>query len=125
MKPTGDVDPAAQRLAQRIGGQPSRCLEGFGNREFDAVSDTMIAQTTSARSAVTRPKNFLNKSRRRQIKETLKAAQGTGSIVLFEFTGGAPAQEVRDYILRNATQIGLSSSDVIIEVVTSEGTSHV
>ena len=24
MRPTGDVDPAAQRLAQRIGGHPSR-----------------------------------------------------------------------------------------------------
>jgi hypothetical protein len=111
------VDPAAQRLAQRIGGQPSICLEGFGNREFDAVSDTMIAQTTSARSAATRPKNFLNKSRRRQIKETLKVAQVTGKTALFEFTGGAPAQEVRDYIIRNAAQIGLSSSDVIMEVI--------
>jgi hypothetical protein len=125
VRPTGDVDPAAQHLAQRIGGQPSICLEGFGNREFDAVSDTMIAQTTSAHSAVTRPKNFLNRSRRRQIKATLKAAQVTGRIVLFEFTGGASAQEVRDYIIRNAAQIGLSSSDVIIEVITSEGMSHV
>lgn len=118
MKPTGDVDPAAQRLAQRIGGQPSVCLEGCGNREFDAVSDTMIAQTTSARSAAMRPKNFLNKSRRRQIKETLKAAKETGRTALFEFTGGAPAQEVRDYIVRHAEQTGLSSSDVSIEVTT-------
>jgi len=118
VRPTGDVDPAAQRLAQRIGGQPSVYLEGFGNREFDAVSDTMIAQTTSARSAVMRPKNFLNKSRRRQIKETLKAVKETGRTALFEFTGGAPAQEVRDYIIRSAEKAGLSSSDVIIEVTT-------
>ena len=114
MRPTGDVDPAAQR----IGGQPSVCLEGFGNREFDAVSDTMIAQTTSARSAARRPKNFLNKSRRRQLKQTLKAAKETGRAVLFEFTGGTPAQEVRDYIVRNAEKTGLSSSDVILEVTT-------
>ena len=116
MRPTGDVDPAAQRLAQQIGGQPSVCLEGFGNREFDAVSDTIIAQTTSADSAAVRPKNFLNKSRRKQIRETLKATQETGRTALFEFTSGAPAQEVREYILRHAEQTGLSASDVIIQV---------
>jgi hypothetical protein len=119
VRPTGDVDPAAQCLAQRIAGQPSVCREGFGNREFDAVSDTMIAQTTSARSAAMRPKNFLNKSRRRQIKQTLKAAKETGRAALFEFTGGTPAQEVRDYIGRNAEKTGLSSADVIIGVTTS------
>jgi hypothetical protein len=118
VRPTGDVDPAAQRLAQRIGGQPSVCLAGFGNREFDAVSDTIIAQTTSARSATLRPQNFLTKSRRQQIKETLRAAKETGRTALFEFTSAAPAQEVREYILRHATHIGLSSSDVIIEVIT-------
>jgi len=118
VRPTGDVDPAAQHLAQQIGGQSSVCLEGFGNREFDAVSDTMIVQTTSTRSAAMRPKNFLNKSRRRQIKQTLKAAKETGRTALFEFTGGAPAQEVRDYIIRNAEKTGLSSSDVILEVTT-------
>jgi hypothetical protein len=111
------VDPAAQRLARRIGGQPSVCLAGFGNREFDAVSDTILAQTTSALSAALHPKNFLNKSRRRQIKETLRAAQETGRTALFEFTGGAPAQEVREYIIRHAANIGLSSSNVIIEVI--------
>ena len=118
MRPTGDVDAAAQRLAQRIDGQPSVCLEGFGNREFDAVSETMIAQTTSARSAALRPKNFLNKSRRRQIKDTLKAAKETGRTALFAFTGGAPAQEVREYIIRHAEQTGLSASDVLIDVTT-------
>jgi hypothetical protein len=118
VRPTGDVDPAAQRLAQQIGGQPSVCLEGFGNREFDAVSDTMIAQTTAADSAAVRPKNFLNKSRRRQIQETLKAAQETGRTALFEFTGGAPAQEVRDYILRHAEKTGLGASNVIMQVRT-------
>lgn len=121
MRPTGDVDPAAQRLAQRIDGQPSVCLAGFGNREFDAVSDMIIAQTTSARSAAIRPKNFLSRSRRRQIQETLKAAQETERKVLFEFTGGAPAQEVRDYIVRHAVQTGLRSSDVIIDVITPSG----
>jgi hypothetical protein len=117
VQPTGDVDLAAQRLAQRLGGQPSVCLAGFGNREFDAVSDTIIAQTTSALSATLHPKNFLNKSRRRQIKETLRAAKETGRIALFEFTGEAPAQEVREYIVRHAASIGFSSSNVIIEVI--------
>jgi hypothetical protein len=113
--PTGDVDPAAQRLAQRIGGQPSVRLVGFGNREFDAVSDTLIAQTTSARSAATNPKAFLSKARRNQIRETLRAAQATGRKVVFEFTTATPAPEVRDFIMRNATRIGLSPSDIRIE----------
>jgi len=78
VRPTGDVDPAAQRLAQRIGGQPSVCLEGFGNREFDAVSDTMIAQTTSARSAAMRPKNFLNKSSPEANQTNTQGREGNG-----------------------------------------------
>jgi hypothetical protein len=41
-----------------------------------------------------------------------------GITVLFEFTGGTPAQEVRDYIVRNTEKTGLSSSDMILEVTT-------
>ena len=114
--PTGDVDPAAQRLARQIGGQPSVRLDGFGNREFDAVSETIIAQTTSSLSATARPHNFLNASRRRQIQATLEAAQATRRKVLFEFTRGEPAPEVREFIRRNAEKIGLSVADVIIAV---------
>jgi hypothetical protein len=104
---TGDVDPAARRLAVRIGGQPSVSIPGFGNREFDAVSDRYVAQTTSAASASLRPSNFLTPARRRQIRETLRAAQATGREALFEFTGGAPAPAVVDFIERNSRRIGV------------------
>ncbi|MGH2351841.1 MAG: hypothetical protein ACRDJN_09545, partial [Chloroflexota bacterium] len=51
LAPTGDVGPAAQALANRIGGQASVRIAGFGNREFDAISDRYVAQTTGAASA--------------------------------------------------------------------------
>ena len=57
-KPTGDADEAAEALAQRLGGLPGQTITGFGNREFDAISDDYVAQTTASRSAVTKPNNF-------------------------------------------------------------------
>jgi hypothetical protein len=105
--PTGDIDPAAQELAPRIGGTASVQLSGFGNREFDAVSDAFVAQTTGAASAALRPKNFLSSSRRAQIRETLAAAHATGRQALFEFRGVVPDTEVTRFIERNARRIGV------------------
>lgn len=104
--PTGDVDPAAQALAERIGGRPSIRIRGYGDREFDAVSDRFVAQTTSSTNAARNPHNFLNRTRREQIRETLRAARETGREALFEFTTGSPAREVIDFIARNAERVG-------------------
>jgi hypothetical protein len=108
LQPTGDIDAAARALAARIGGQPSVRLPGFGSREFDAVSDRYVAQTTGAMSATLRPRNFLTRERRTQFRVTMEAARATGRMALFEFTGGAPAQHVIDFIMRNALRIGVS-----------------
>jgi hypothetical protein len=69
--PTGDADAAADALAVRVGGVASVRLPGFGNQEFDAVSDRYVCQTTRARSAVVRPRNYMTRDRREQIRETL------------------------------------------------------
>ncbi len=111
--PSGDKDAAASALADRIGGNASVLLEGFGNREFDAISEKYVAQTTRATSAATKPKNFLTMSRRKQIRETLRAAHATGRAALFEFTGGAPAREVIDFINRNSQRIGVAVEIVV------------
>lgn len=104
--PTGDVDAAAQALAERIGGQPSVRIRGHGSREFDAVSDRYVAQTTRSASAASSPRNFLSGVRRAQIRHTLSVARETGREALFEFTGGSPARDVIDFIARNAERVG-------------------
>lgn len=103
---TGDIDPAAALLAARLGGLPSQTIAGFGNREFDAVSDDFVAQTTASRSAVTRPANFLTSPRKAQIRATLEAAKQEDKTAYFEFTAGRPHPEVVACIKRNALRIG-------------------
>ena len=103
---TGDVDPAAQALAVRLGGLPSQTVPGFDNREFDAISEEFIAQTTSSQSAVTRPNNFLTMARKAQIRATLRAAKQEDKIAYFEFTAGRPHPEVVACISRNALRLG-------------------
>ena len=118
--PTGDVDPAAQALAARLGGEASRRIDGFGNREFDAVSDDYVAQTTSAASAVTQPHNFLTRARREQIRATLAAARQGGKAAYFEFTAGEPHQEVKNFITRNAARVGVGCRIVFPDQELSE-----
>ena len=105
-KPTGDTDEAAEALAQRLGGLSSRTIPGFGDREFDVVSDDYVAQTTASRSAVIKPNNFLTSDRKAQIRATLRAAQQESRIAYFEFTAGRPHAEVVDCIDRNARRLG-------------------
>jgi hypothetical protein len=110
---TGDIDPAADALAARIGGQSSVRIEGFGNREFDAISDTLVGQafgpsaSGEAPTFVRNPANFLSASRRTQIRETLRAARETGRGALFEFEGGIPHDDVLSFIERNAERQGV------------------
>ncbi len=102
---TGDKDSKASDLATRIGGVASVKIEGYGQREFDAVNDTYIAQTTNSVSATQAPSNYLNQSRKAQIRETLRVAVETGRTALFEFTAGQPSTEVAAFIRRNAERV--------------------
>lgn len=103
---TGDADETAEALAQRLGGLSSRTIPGFGDREFDVVSDLYVAQTTASRSAVIKPDNFLTRDRKAQLRATLQAAKQEGKTAYFEFTAGRPHAEVVDCIDRNARRFG-------------------
>jgi len=81
-------DPAADQLADRIGGT-SRVR--FGNdpsaREFDSVSDDYVAQS--------KPANYsFNKSGRDQAKATFEAAEQSGRSVYYHFDGDPSASTV-------------------------------
>lgn len=104
---TGDIDLEAQRLAQKIGGLPSQKVDGFGNREFDAVSNEYIAQTTAAASASRKPHNYLNSGRRAQIQQTLEAAKQENKAAYFEFTFAEPHEDVKELIRRKAARLGV------------------
>lgn len=103
--PTGDVDAAAVALADRIGGQPSARIEGFAQREFDAISDAVVGQTFGGKSFSESAANFLSKARRGQIRATLEVAARTGRKALFEFRGAEPVPEIVDFIQRNAKRL--------------------
>lgn len=87
-------DVGAESFADRFGGTPNASIEGFGNREFDMVSDQYVGQAFGPMKPGKSPafeangKNFLSLSRRSQIRATLDAARTTGRSALFEFTGG-------------------------------------
>ena len=80
-------------------------IEGFGNREFDVVSDVFIGQTFGGTSALLKPGNFLSGDRKAQIRATLEAAKATGRKAYFEFRNGVH-DDVLDFIRRNAERIG-------------------
>ncbi|MGS2724932.1 RHS repeat domain-containing protein [Porticoccus sp. GXU_MW_L64] len=109
--PTNDKDAAAQAFARKHDGQASVKIEGFGNREFDMVSERFVGQAFGPRTQGNAPafqispKNFLSKSRRAQIRATLEAAKTTQRQALFEFSGGHPHQDVMDFIVRNAKRL--------------------
>lgn len=74
-------DPDADKLAEKLGGQPTvKFKNDPSGREFDAVSDDYIAQA--------KPANFqVNKAFRSQARATFEAAQETGRKVYYHFQG--------------------------------------
>ena len=78
-------DPAADALAQRIGGE-SRVRFTNDIREFDVISDSYVAQTKPALKQ-------LNAAVRNQMKATFEAAKETNRSVYYHFEG-LPAQPV-------------------------------
>lgn len=100
-------DPAADALAERIGGESRVKFENDPQgREFDAVSDEYIAQTKPALQTV-------NKSVRNQMKATFEAAQETGRNVYYHFEG-QPAQSVIDKLNEYSQRYGIK---VVIDTV--------
>ncbi|MBC9131987.1 hypothetical protein FcAc13_11820 [Frischella sp. Ac13] len=72
-------DPAADALAQRIGGE-SRVRFTNDIREFDVISDLYVAQTKPALKQ-------LNAAVRNQMKATFEAAKETNRSVYYHFEG--------------------------------------
>ncbi|WP_020480089.1 RHS repeat domain-containing protein [Synechococcus sp. PCC 7336] len=118
---TNMQDPDAQDLASSLGGQASVEIDGFGNREFDAVSDQFIAQAFgpsepgATPSFQGNPSNFLSKSRRTQIRTTLDAAASIERDAFFRFRGGTPDRSVLDFISRNAQRRNVNFQIEVID----------
>ena len=91
--PVNSLDPAADLLADRIGGVSRvRFANDPAQREFDAVSSKLIGQT--------KPENFtLCEKWRRQAKATFEMAKATGRGTYFHFEG-APGPGVIEAIER-------------------------
>jgi hypothetical protein len=66
-------------------------------REYDAVTDEAIIQAKRSITAVEKPKNFLSKSVRTQIKETIALAKKQKKEAQFWFKYGVN-KEVKTYI---------------------------
>jgi hypothetical protein len=81
VKSSHALDSNAVKLAKRLGGTPqARFQQLDGSYEFDAISDTVIAQT--------KPSNFTGGSSwRNQAKITFEIAAQTGRRTYFHFEG--------------------------------------
>ncbi len=69
----------------------------INGREYDAVTEDAIIQVKRTYSAVDKPKNFLNKSTRTQIKETINLSGQQEKRAEFWFKYGVHP-DVRSYI---------------------------
>ena len=102
------ADEAADILAKKLGGE-SRV--SFANdplkREFDAISDAFIAQTKSI--------GKLGKAFRKQAKATFEAAQESGRAVYYEFTGGAPSQDILNKLTEYARRYDVNLKIDIVD----------
>ncbi|MBP1046275.1 hypothetical protein I6N96_08255 [Enterococcus sp. BWM-S5] len=81
-------------LIRRQTGGSSQILQG---REIDVVTDDMLIQAKRSYTALEKPKNFLSKSTRKQIKETARIASETGRQGEYWFKYGCHP-DVRKYI---------------------------
>lgn len=71
--------------------------EDVAGREVDAVSDDALIQAKRSYSAVDKPRNFLSKAGRAQIKRTIEEANQAGKRAEFWFKYGV-SPDVRAYI---------------------------
>jgi hypothetical protein len=92
-------DPAAGKLAERIGGKPQVEFTKNPGREFDAVSDRYVAQS--------KPANFqLGSNFRDQAKATFQAAKDTSRQPYFHFEG-PPTPAVISKLLEYGRRYGI------------------
>ncbi|WP_363800456.1 hemagglutinin repeat-containing protein [Lysobacter firmicutimachus] len=78
--------------------------EKIDGREYDAITDDAVIQVKRSYSAVDKPKNFLSKSTRAQIKETIKLAEQQGKRAEFWFKYGVHP-DVRLYIEKKGGRV--------------------
>ncbi|WP_225844938.1 restriction endonuclease fold toxin [Streptomyces sp. HPF1205] len=91
-------DPAADALAERIGGESRVRFESDG-REFDAISDEYVAQS--------KPAGFrMGSAFRNQAKATFEAALQTGRTPYFHFDG-PPDPDVISKLLEYGQRYGI------------------
>jgi hypothetical protein len=82
-----------EAVRQATGGKSGRI--GTEAREIDCITDKALIQAKDITTE--NPRNFLNKSTRRQIKRTIKLAQEQGKRAEFWFKV-EPHQDIRKYI---------------------------
>lgn len=101
-----NIDKNAERLALKVNGISSVKIAGFGETEFDVLSQQYIGETTSARSATNKPDNYLRNERRAKIRLTLQAAKKLSRTALFEFTAGKPNEKILTFLRTEANTLG-------------------
>jgi len=80
-------------VRDKAGGQ-SKIID---DKEIDSVTDNALIQAKDSKSAINKPKNFLNKKTRTQIKNTIKMAIERNKNAEFWFKK-EPHPDVRQYI---------------------------
>ncbi|RKZ39114.1 MAG: hypothetical protein DRQ49_12445 [Gammaproteobacteria bacterium] len=71
--------------------------EVINKKEIDSVTNEALIQAKDSESAIKKPKNFLNKKNRTQIKETIKMAKDRSKTAEFWFKY-APHSDIQQYI---------------------------
>ncbi|WP_127959316.1 type VI secretion system tube protein TssD [Serratia microhaemolytica] len=82
----------------------------IGGREYDVVTDKAIVQVKRTYSAVDKPKNFLSKSTRMQIKKTIELANQQGKEAQFWFKYGVHPT-IRAYIEEKGGKVMIGLGD--------------
>jgi RHS repeat-associated protein len=90
-------DAADVHYEDQVRARTGGTSQEINGREIDAVTDEALIQVKRTWTAVNRPKNFLSKSVRNQIKATLSAADERGMRAEFWFKYGVH-DDVRSYI---------------------------
>ncbi|MDC0680532.1 restriction endonuclease fold toxin [Sorangium atrum] len=105
-KVLGEAGKAWEEDVRRISGGTSQIIEG---REIDSVTSAELIQAKDSPTAVDKPKNFLSKSTRNQIKETVRLADDHGKKPVYWFKE-EPHPEVRSYIEDKGAEVRIGLS---------------
>ncbi len=92
------MDVHYEDLVRNVTGGKSMDVENNGIiREINSVTDTEVIQAKRSITAINKPKNFLSKSTRNQIKATVEYANQVGKTPEYWFKYGV-SKEVQDYL---------------------------